>query len=80
MFKLAFLNWMKKVPFGCSLRPSLTKESVSPPTHYPGGPDTMEGYTTRGCHMGTNKDPLAIPSSPALRTMLLFKGEGMLGS
>jgi hypothetical protein len=42
--------------------------------------DILEAYTTRGCDMGTNIHPLEISSSPALRTMLLYKGEGMLGS
>jgi hypothetical protein len=69
-----------KVPFGCNLRPSLTKERSFPPVHYLEGPNTMEGYTAKGCDMGTNTDLSTIPSSLALKTMLLFKGKGMLES
>jgi hypothetical protein len=42
--KLAFSNWMKKVPFGCSLRMSSTKRALSPLAHYPLGLDTVEEY------------------------------------
>jgi hypothetical protein len=52
----------------------LDKREFLSPTHYPRGLDTMEGYTAQGCHMGTNKDPSTIPSSPALRTMLFLRG------
>jgi hypothetical protein len=47
--------------------------------HYLRSPDIVEGYIALGCHMGTNKYPSTIPSSPTLR-MFLSKVEGMLGS
>jgi hypothetical protein len=39
-----------------------------------------ERYTNRSCHMGTNKDSTIISPHLVLRTPLLLKGEGMLGS
>jgi hypothetical protein len=41
--------------------------------------NTVEGYTTQGCHMVANHDFATIPTSQALRTRFLFKREGMLG-
>lgn len=42
--------------------------------------DPVERYATKRYHIGTNKDSTTASSHPTLRTLLLLKGEGMLGS
>lgn len=49
-------------------------------TVHQGSFDQMEGYITRGCYLGNNIYFAVVSTSLALRTRLLFKGEGMLGS
>jgi len=71
---------MKKVPFGCNLSPSSTKKVSSLRMYYPRCPNIMEGYIASGCHMGTRRYPSTIFSSLAFKTMLIYKGEIMLGS
>jgi len=42
--------------------------------------DLVEIYEDRICHMGTNNDFATIASPLSLRTTLLLKGEGVLGT
>jgi hypothetical protein len=40
----------------------------------------VEGHITRGCNLGTNDYTPTISTPTTLRTRLLLKGVGMLGS
>jgi hypothetical protein len=71
---------MKKVPFCCSQMPSFTRAIISLPMHDIGNFNTMEGYPTKGFHMGTNNHSAELSTYQALRTWMIFKGEVMLGS
>jgi hypothetical protein len=42
--------------------------------------DKMEGHISRGCNFRTNCHPGTVSASSSLRTRILLKGEGMLGS
>jgi hypothetical protein len=50
------------------------------PTHNQGSIEIVERYATRRCHTGNDIDSTTISSPSSLRTMMILKGEGMLGS
>jgi hypothetical protein len=50
------------------------------PAHNQSSIDLVERYATKICYIGINIDSATLFSPLALRTTLLSKGEGVLGS